>query len=254
MIRVAAFGDVHVSADSRGRLAPAFATLAEQADVLLVAGDLTKCGSPDEARVLAEELAGIGVPVVAVLGNHDHHAGRVKEVMAVLRGAGVVVLEGASTVIEVSGCRLGIAGTKGFGGGFAGACGSDFGEPEMKAFVAHTKALADRLHDALVSLDTDYRVALLHYSPIPDTLAGERLEIYPFLGSYLLAEAIDKAGADLVIHGHAHGGTEKGVTAGGIHVRNVAQPVIRQAYALYCLGDSPSAPATDRTMSAAAAP
>jgi Icc-related predicted phosphoesterase len=237
VIRLAAVGDVHVGEDSRGRLRPALEALREQADVLLLAGDLTRCGSVAETRVLVDELAGVGVPVVAVLGNHDHHADEVPAVVAMLRSGGVVVLEGDSTVVEVDGCRLGIAGTKGFGGGFAGACGSDFGEPEMKAFVAHTKALSERLHDALAALDTDYRVALLHYAPVPDTLAGERLEIYPFLGSYLLAEAIDKAGADLVLHGHAHGGTEKGVTAGGIHVRNVAQPVIRQAYALYCLGD-----------------
>ena len=254
MIRVAAVGDVHVGVDSRGRLRPGFENIADRADVLLLAGDLTRCGAPEEALVLTEELAGIGVPVVAVLGNHDHHAGRVKDVVAALRSGGVVVLDGASTVVEVRGCRLGIAGSKGFGGGFAGACGSDFGEPEMKAFVGHTKALAERLHDALASLDTDYRVALLHYSPVPDTLAGERLEIFPFLGSYLLAEAIDKAGADLVVHGHAHGGSEKGVTAGGVHVRNVAQPVIRQSYALYCLGESDSAPAAARTMSGAAAP
>lgn len=254
MIRIAAFGDVHVGADSRGRLRESFARVDEQADVLLVAGDLTRCGSPDEAQMLADELSEVRVPIVAVLGNHDHHAGRVKEVMSVLRAAGVTVLEGSSTVVEIGGERLGIAGTKGFGGGFAGACGSDFGEPEMKAFVAHTKALAERLHDALASLDTDYRVALLHYAPVPDTLAGERLEIFPFLGSYLLAEAIDKAGADLVVHGHAHGGVEKGVTAGGIHVRNVAQPVLRQAYALYCLGSESSSAATERTMSAAASP
>ncbi|HVF06014.1 MAG TPA: metallophosphoesterase [Frankiaceae bacterium] len=254
MIRIAAFGDVHVGEDSRGRLREAFAHVSDQADVLLAAGDLTKCGSPDEAAILAEELAGVGVPVVAVLGNHDHHAGRAKEVMSVLRAAGIVVLEGSSTVVEVDGCRVGIAGTKGFGGGFAGASGSDFGEPEMKAFVGHTKALARRLHDALAPLDTDYRVALMHYSPVPDTLAGERLEIFPFLGSYLLAEAVDEAGCDLVLHGHAHAGTEKGVTAGGVHVRNVAQPVIRTAYALYCLGESPAASATERTMSAATSP
>jgi Icc-related predicted phosphoesterase len=177
----------------------------------------------------------------------------VSKLLDTLRSAGVTVLEGATAVLDVDGETLGIAGSKGFGGGFAGACGSNFGEPEMKAFVGHTKELAERLHDALARLDTDHRVALLHYSPVPDTLAGERLEIYPFLGSYLLAEAIDKAGADLVVHGHAHGGTEKGVTAGGVHVRNVAQPVIRQAYALYTLGDS-SAPATFATMSGAAAP
>jgi Icc-related predicted phosphoesterase len=238
VIRLAAVGDVHVGADSRGRLRPQLEHLAEQADVLLLAGDLTRCGSPEETLVLTEELAGVGVPVVAVLGNHDYHAEKVKQVVGVLRDGGVTVLEGSSTVIEVDGCRVGIAGTKGFGGGFAGANGTAFGEPEMKAFVGHTKALAERLHDSLAALDTDYRVALLHYSPVPDTLLGERLEIYPFLGSYLLAEAIDKAGADLVVHGHAHGGTEKGVTAGGVHVRNVAQPVLRQAYALYCLGES----------------
>jgi Icc-related predicted phosphoesterase len=237
VIRVAAVGDVHVGTDSRGRLAAALAHLHEQADVLLVAGDLTRCGTPEEARAFCDEVADAGVPVVAVLGNHDHHADRVPEVLDVLRGGGVTVLEGDSTTIEVGGATLGIAGTKGFGGGFAGACGSDFGEPEMKAFVGHTKALAERLHDALAALRTDHRVALLHYSPVPDTLAGERLEIYPFLGSYLLAEAIDKAGADLVVHGHAHGGSEKGITAGGVHVRNVAQPVLRQAYGLYCLGE-----------------
>jgi Icc-related predicted phosphoesterase len=237
VIRVAAVGDVHVGADSRGLLAPQLAHVRDRADVLLLAGDLTRCGSVEEMQVLVDEVRDVGVPVVAVLGNHDHHAGAVPAVVRTLTDGGVTVLEGTSTVVEVDGCRLGVAGSKGFGGGFAGACGSDFGEAEMKAFVGHTKALSERLHDALAALDADYRVALLHYSPVPDTLAGERLEIYPFLGSYLLAEAVDKAGADLVLHGHAHGGTEKGVTAGGIHVRNVAQPVIRQAYAVYCLGD-----------------
>jgi Icc-related predicted phosphoesterase len=253
VIRLAAVGDVHVGLDSRGLLAPSLAGLADQADVLLVAGDLTRCGTVAEAAVLADELRDVGVPVVAVLGNHDHHAGEVSKLLDTLRGAGITVLEGTATTIDVDGETLGIAGSKGFGGGFAGACGSDFGEPEMKAFVGHTKALAERLHDALAGLRTDHRVALLHYSPVPDTLAGERLEIYPFLGSYLLAEAVDKAGADLVVHGHAHGGTEKGVTAGGVHVRNVAQPVIRRAYALYTLGDS-NASATLATMSGAAAP
>lgn len=238
MIRLAAVGDVHVGEDSRGRLRPLFEHLADQADALLLAGDLTRCGTPEETLVLTEELQDVGIPVVAVLGNHDYHAERPKDVVAVLRDGGITVLEGTSTVVEVEGCRVGIAGTKGFGGGFAGADGTAFGEPEMKAFINHTKALAERLHDALAALDTDYRVALLHYSPVPDTLLGERLEIYPFLGSYLFAEAIDKAGADLALHGHAHAGTEKGVTAGGVHVRNVAQPVLRQAYGLYCLGDS----------------
>ena len=135
----------------------------------------------------------------------------------------------------MDGVRVGIAGTKGFGGGFRGAHGSDFGEPEMKAFVGHTKMLSDRLERALAGLDADLRIALLHYSPIEATLEGERLEIYPFLGSYLLAEAVDNAGADLVLHGHAHHGVEKGRTPSGIPVRNVAQPVIRHAYNVYTL-------------------
>ncbi|HVL80362.1 MAG TPA: metallophosphoesterase family protein, partial [Actinomycetota bacterium] len=116
---------------------------------------------------------------------------------------------------------------------FAGACATDFGEPEIKAFVRHTRDIANRLERRLRALRTDVRVALLHFSPVPDTLAGERLEIYPFLGSYLLAEAVDRAGCDLVLHGHAHVGTERGVTPGGVHVRNVSQPVIRAAYRVY---------------------
>jgi Icc-related predicted phosphoesterase len=236
VIRVAAVGDVHAGHDSVGRFAPAFAHLREHADVLLLAGDLTRCGSPDEAAVLGAELRGVGVPVVAVLGNHDYHSERPDDVRAELERAGVTVLEGESVVIEVGGERLGVAGVKGFGGGFAGACGSEFGEPEMKSYIRHTRVIAERLYAALMSLDTDRTIALLHYAPVPDTLVGERLEIYPFLGSYLLGEAIDAARADLAVHGHAHGGTEKGMTPGGVPVRNVAMPVLRQAYAVYCLG------------------
>jgi Icc-related predicted phosphoesterase len=237
VIRVAAVGDVHVGVDSVGRLRPQLEHVRERADVLLLAGDLTRCGSREEGQVLVEELRDVGVPVVAVLGNHDYHADQEPQLRQVLERGGVTVLEGESTVIEVRGQRLGVAGVKGFGGGFAGACGSEFGEPEMKAFMRHSRETADRLAGALMELETDVKVALLHYAPVAETLVGERPEIYPFLGSYLLAEAVDRAGADLVIHGHAHGGTEKGVTAGGVHVRNVALPVLRQAYAVYCLGD-----------------
>jgi Icc-related predicted phosphoesterase len=147
----------------------------------------------------------------------------------------VLVLEGSSIVLRVAGRRVGIAGTKGFGGGFAGACGTHFGEPEMKAFIHHTQTIAHRLHRELSQLDADVKIALLHYSPIPETLEGERREIYPFLGSYLLAEAIDAAGADLVLHGHAHAGCEVGATPKGIPVRNVARPVLGQPYKVYCL-------------------
>ena len=236
MIRVAAVGDVHAGVDSRGCLSPHFAHLPDRADLFLLAGDLTRHGDPEEAAVLVEEVRHLGVPTIAVLGNHDHHSDCADEIRELLEDGGITVLEGEGTVLAANGTRVGVAGTKGFGGGFAGACGSEFGEPEMKAFIRHTRSMADRLHDALAGLDADVRVALLHYAPVEDTLAGERLEIYPFLGSYLLAEAIDRAGADLVVHGHAHGGVEKGMTPGGIHVRNVAQPVIRHAYHVYCLG------------------
>ena len=235
MIRIAAVGDLHYGEGSKEILRPSLRHLQDRADVLLLAGDLTRCGGPEEVKILADELRGLPVPVVAVLGNHDYHADREEEVRRVLEDAGVRVLEGEAAAIDVDGVRVGIAGTKGFGGGFRGAHGSDFGEPEMKAFVAHTKMLSDRLERALAGLDADLRIALLHYSPIEATLEGERLEIYPFLGSYLLAEAVDNAGADLVLHGHAHHGVEKGRTPSGIAVRNVAQPVIRHAYNVYTL-------------------
>ena len=206
MIRVAAVGDIHLGADSADRLAPGLADLADRADVLLLAGDLTKCGSPDEARCVAHELRGVTVPIVAVLGNHNHHGGRPEAVTEILAGAGIRVLKGHTAVLDLPGGRLGVAGVKGFGGGFAGASATAFGEPEMKAFVGHTRAISARLAACITSLDDDgcgVRIALLHYSPTPDTLVGERLEIHPFLGSQLLAEAIDQTGVDLVLHGHA---------------------------------------------------
>jgi Icc-related predicted phosphoesterase len=238
VIRIAAVGDVHFGPDSAGTLRPHLRQLHGEADVLVLAGDLTKIGHVHEAEVLARELEGTATPIVAVLGNHDYHQERQPEIARILTAAGVQVLEGDAAVIRVNGSRVGIAGLKGFGGGFAGACGTDFGEPEMKAFIRRTTADADRLRETLAALDdVDVRIALLHYAPIKSTLVGERLEIYPFLGSYLLAEAIDAAGADLVFHGHAHRGTEKGVTPGGIHVRNVAQPLIRRAFNLYCVDE-----------------
>lgn len=237
-MRVAAVGDVHAGADSAGLLGPGFVGIEEHADVLLLAGDLTRCGTPDEAMVLAGELREVTIPKVAVLGNHDHHDGRAEAVIDVLVSQGIRVLEGHAVVLDVGGERLGVAGVKGFGGGFAGASATAFGEDEMKAFIAHTQAVSHRLSDALSALDRcdcDARVALLHYSPVPDTLVGERLEIYPFLGSQLLAEAIDRAGADLALHGHAHAGSEQGITPGGVPVRNVAMPVLRCAYRVFAL-------------------
>jgi Icc-related predicted phosphoesterase len=237
VIRVAAVGDVHLAADACGHLRPALAELPEVADVLLLAGDLTRHGTPAEAECVAAEFRDLGVPVVAVLGNHDYHSDQQEQITAVLTGAGLSVLEGDSTVLDVGGERLGVAGVKGFGLGFAGRSCSNFGEPECKAFARHGRDVAARLGTALDGLAgrCDRVVALTHYSPVADTLVGEPPEIYAFLGNYLLAEAIDAARVDLAVHGHAHAGTEKGVTAGGTRVRNVAQPVLRRAYAVYDL-------------------
>lgn len=238
MIRVAAVGDVHMDADVVGRFRPALEELPERADALLLAGDLTRHGSVAEARCVAQEFGNLGVPVIAVLGNHDYHCDEVPRVCDVLQAAGITVLEGDSVVVDTPGGRLGVAGVKGFGGGFAGRSGSEFGEPEMKAFIRTTCDIADRLADALRSLDADVRVALMHYAPIPDTLAGEPLEIYPFLGSYLLGQAVDSAPTTLAVHGHAHAGSERGTTPGGVRVRNVAHPVIKQAYSVFHVHNS----------------
>ncbi|WP_330261169.1 metallophosphoesterase family protein [Streptomyces sp. NBC_00539] len=238
MIRVAAVGDIHLGPGSEGTLRPAFETLGAHADLLLLAGDLTRHGTAEEARVVAHEVAGLPVPVAAVLGNHDYQSDQEAAVAEELARVGVHVLEGDGVVLDIAGTKVGVAGTKGFCGGFAGRCASDFGEPEMKSFVQYTRRSANSLRESLHELrgsDCDIRIALTHFSPVEDTLAGEPREIYPFLGSYLLAEAVDDAGADLAIHGHAHAGKEHGMTAGGIRVRNVAMPVIDRAFAVYHL-------------------
>ena len=235
MIRLAAVGDVHIDKDVLGRFRPALEELPERADVLLVAGDLTRHGTVDEARCFATEFGGLGVPVVVVLGNHDHQSDQQARVTDVLVDSGITVLEGEATVLELHGHRLGIAGVKGFGGGFAGASASNFGEREMKDFVGTTEVVSQRLEKALNSVDVDALVALTHYAPVPETLVGEPLEIYAFLGCYQLGRAIDAAPTALALHGHAHHGSERGRTPGGVPVRNVAHPVIKQAYNVYQL-------------------
>jgi Icc-related predicted phosphoesterase len=237
VIRVAAVGDLHAGRDSVGKIGPHFENVEAQADILAIVGDLTRVGDPEEARVLAAELSGVRLPKVAIFGNHDCHSDREDEIRSVMEDGGFVFLEGEAATLEVKGLTVGIAGSKGFGGGFPGASGSDFGEREMKAFMRHAKEVAHEFGRALEKADGDLRLALVHYSPVEDTLVGERLEIYPFLGCYFLAEEIDRVGADLVLHGHAHGGAEKGMTPGGVQVRNVAQPVIKRAYRVFCLSE-----------------
>jgi Icc-related predicted phosphoesterase len=231
VIRLAAVGDLHFSDDLEGRLRPHLEAAVGQVDVLLLAGDLTYRGLPREARALARELQDLPFPVVAVLGNHDYHHGREAEIAAILSSSGIHVLEGASVTLTIAGTPLVIAGVKGFGGGFAGACVTEFGEPQVKAFAAEARRSADRLREALLSAsDGAPRVALLHYAPVEGTLLGEHPGRWPFLGSYLLARAIDDGGAMLALHGHAHIGSPEAVTPGGVPVRNVAQPLIRRPF------------------------
>lgn len=238
MIRIAAVGDVHYDKSCRTRLKAYFEALGGRADLLLLAGDLTQSGAVEEAAALADDLKSVPVPVVAVLGNHDYHSDKQDEIRSLLQEAKVTALEGASAVFEVRDKTVGIMGIKGFGGGFGGACCTEFGERETKEFARHTRIQADILREGLAGLDTDFKFALMHYSPVEATLLGEKREIYPFLGSYLLGDAIDDGGADAVFHGHAHMGTERGVTPGGVPVRNVAQMVIRHAYNIYTFEDS----------------
>ena len=236
MIRIAAFGDCHVGVDSCGRLAPHLEPVNEHADVLLIAGDLTKCGTKDEARILADEVQNVTIPIYAVLGNHDHHADEVDGVTRALGDGGIACARwvggGGRDRRRVARHRRDQGLRRRVRRSERQRIRRARDEGVHGTHQAHRGSLERRS----ASLSTDHRVALLHYAPIDATLVGERLEIYPFLGSYLLAEAIDVAGADLVLHGHAHGGTERGSTPGGVPVRNVAQPVIGAAYKVYTLG------------------
>ena len=237
MIRVAAVGDVHLGPDLSGEHRAGLAGLEDHADVLLLAGDLTRHGTLEEAHVVAQEYRDLPVPVIAVLGNHDYQCGRQHELTHVLEDSGIRVLEGEAEIVRMPAGALGVAGAKGFGMGFAGRCASEFGEPEMKAFTRHGRETSEQLASALGdAAEADVVVALTHYAPVDQTLVGEPPEIWPFLGNYLLGQAIDEAVVHLALHGHAHAGTEKGVTDGGVPVRNVAQPVIHTAYAVYHVG------------------
>ena len=232
-VRVAAAGDIHIGRDTEGRIATALAGIESCADVLLLAGDLTQVGSDDEARCVVAELAEVPIPIIAVLGNHDHQDGEPARVAQCLGDAGITVLDGTVTTIDLNGLELGIAGIKGFGGGFLGRSASDFGEPEMRAFARHSIDTAARLERCL---DSPGRRRPGRAAPLlarPRHARRRTTELFPFLGSYLLAEAIDRTLPDLVIHGHAHRGTERGVTPGGVRVRNVALPVLGAPFRVY---------------------
>ena len=227
-IRIAAVGDLHCTKDSGGTLRSLFAQAAEQADMLLLCGDLTDYGLPEEARVLADELAvARKLPMAAVLGNHDFESGQPDEVRRILEGdAGVRVLDGEA--VEFHG--VGIAGVKGFCGGYGRGALGPWGEGAIKAFVNEAIQEALKLESALAKLRTPARIALLHYAPVQGTVEGEPTEIFPFLGTSRLEDPLLRHPVNAVFHGHAHRGRPEGHTMNGTPVYNVALPLMRRSY------------------------
>jgi len=217
-MRVAATADLHYSAQTLGILKEQFGHVREEADVLVVAGDLTNFGRPEEMEPLLNVLVRLRIPTIAVLGNHDYECGKETELIRMMTTEGIKVLDG--TGYERDG--VGFAGTKGFIGGFGRGVLTAFGEPEIKAFVKASIDEALKLERAMSQLRTPKRVVVLHYAPIAATVIGETPEIFPYLGSSRLAEVVDRHGADLIVHGHAHHGTMDGKTTAGIPVHNVA--------------------------------
>lgn len=236
MVRIAAVGDVHAQRGAAPTLKAGFANISAKADMLAIAGDLTAHGLAEEAKVLVDIMEGANIPIVAVLGNHDYHQGQHEEIKRVLKDRGILVLDGETAIIEAGGSSVGFIGTKGFGGGFGIRALPDFGEEIFRMMYREGVNEASKIHRGLETIKADFRVVLLHYSPIKETLHGEPPEVYAFLGASIMAEPINRLGADLVIHGHAHYGTEKGTTSGGIPVRNVAMPTMGRPYTVYPLG------------------
>jgi Icc-related predicted phosphoesterase len=223
-IRFAAVGDLHVKKDSAGQLREFFAQASEAADALLLCGDLTDYGTADEAKVLAEELSVVAVPIVAVLGNHDYESGIPDVVRETLVRAGARVLDGEACEIH----GVGIAGVKGFAGGFGRGSLGAWGESAIKVFVQEALNEALKLESALAKLRTPRRLAILHYSPIVGTVQGEPMDIFPFLGSSRLEEPLNRYPVDAIFHGHAHRGTMEARTIGGVPVFNVAKPLLQR--------------------------
>ncbi len=230
-IRIAAYADVHCHDALRRRLRYELEPANEQADVLVLAGDLTLNGRRDEAAILVDELHDVRIPVVAVLGNHDYELGQEAEIAADLQQAGLAVLDGDAITLAVGRRRVGFCGVKGFCGGFDDRLVAPFGEPVLKEFVRAGQSEAAKLEQGLAQLrqddPLDHLVALLHYAPIRETVLGESPELFPYLGNSSLAAPIDRYEVDVVFHGHAHYGSPFGHTPGGVPVYNVARPLVR---------------------------
>jgi Icc-related predicted phosphoesterase len=226
-LTLAAIGDLHVTETCQNRYRDLFLEVSDKADVLALCGDLTNFGKTTEAEILAEDLKHCSIPMVGVLGNHDYECGVPDEVAKIFADVGVRMLGEQATMVE----GVGFAGVKGFVGGFGRGELGPFGENAIKAFVDESREEARKLENALRSLRTERVVAVLHYSPIPETVEGEPLEIYPFLGSSRLAHAVDRFdNVKAVVHGHAHRGSYEGTTPRGIPVYNCAQFVVEPAF------------------------
>lgn len=227
VVRVAAIGDVHCTKTSQGVLQPLFQQINERADILVLCGDLTDYGLPEEAQVLAKELtSSLKIPVVAVLGNHDFESGKVQEVQDILGDASVRVLDGDSCEIH----GIGFAGTKGFAGGFGERALEPWGEVSIKRFVHEAIDEALKLERAISRLQTAQRIVVLHYSPIRGTVEGEPPEIFAFLGSSRLEDPLNRYAVTAVFHGHAHHGSPEGRTQRQVPVYNVALPLLRRSF------------------------
>jgi len=235
MVKVAAAGDVHASESTRDRLERSFAAIEREVDLVLLAGDLTAHGEPEEAQILADAARGSSVPIYAVLGNHDLHAGRGDEVASVLNSAGVHVLDRDSVIVELGGQEVGIVGTKGFVGGFTGSQLPDFGEPLLRQVYAETSAEVEAIRHGLQTVaHCPIRIVLLHYAPTSDTLHGEPEGIWTYLGSDRLAAPIAEYRPDVVLHGHSHAGSFEGAI-GTVPVYNVAVHVTGRDFYVFDL-------------------
>lgn len=232
-VRIAAAGDVHCREDHREQAIEAFAALRGRADLLLLAGDLTTHGEPEQGAVLADACRQLEIPVFAVLGNHDWHVNRTAELCAALRDGGITVLEGAAAICELRGIEVGIAGAKGFIGGFPGSHLPDFGEPLLREAYRETSREVEALDAALREIALcPLRIALLHYSPALETLEGEGEGITAFLGTDRLAAPIREHEPTLALHGHAHAGRFAG-TIGCVPVHNVSVPVLGRDFHVF---------------------
>jgi Icc-related predicted phosphoesterase len=226
-MRVAAIGDLHVQEDSVAPYREMFAEISAAADVLVLCGDLTNFGKTREAEILAEDIKSCSIPVLGVLGNHDYECGQPEKVCEILHSAGMKVLD--EQAVEIDG--VGFAGVKGFMGGYGRGELAPFGEPIAKAFVDEVMNEARKLENQLRTLRTERSVAILHYSPIEETIEGEPPSIFQYLGSQRLGEPIDRFDhVKAVVHGHAHHGKYEGATPRGTPVYNVAQFVCTEMF------------------------